>query len=750
MKVIRIRKIVLIVSLIMTCNAIFGQISQGGLPYSFSTNLKKPTGASVILSKNIPTIKMSKIDNGIIEEIKQSNEIQEGNYQFAYSFNVDINIKTSSIIDSLDFGLLYRISINSVHAYSINLIFKKYILPKGAKLFIYSLDKEYIIGAFTSNNNKICGRLPTLPVRGDEIIVEYFEPYYTEFTGELVVGVVNHDFIGAVSEGSIEDDFGSSGSCMVDINCSEGNNWQTEKRAVCRIVKDGNSHCTGTLLNNTNNDGRPYFLTANHCISTQSEADDCIFIFNYESLSCGGGDGSTSQSIAGATLRATRQQSDFVLLEFSHEPLSSWNPYYAGWDRNDNQGAGGVGIHHPAGDVKKISTYNMTPINSNCISGFPQNNFYLINNWTSTANGHGVTEGGSSGSALFNNNHQVIGQLYGGCSGHNSNCSDPTNDFSNYGKIFASWDLGGSANNQLQNWLDPSNGLITVLNGANVCPQGTVEHLNITHTINSGVVEIHQATKTITASNTIKSGATVTYEAGESITLEPGFVAEAGSNFTAQIKSFDCVPGCHPVSIDLLPNVFTPNGDGINDNLCYPVTNATSYEFEAYNRWGTRVFSSSGSVSGNMACVWDGTGSCGGCWYAVIITFSNECDEKSEAYGVTVFGSGNKSAKYSESSNSDSTDTKDKLLLNISFEQESQNLDFEVFPNPTDGNFSLEIKSTNSYSFEIINSVGVLMYKIDKLNNHKIEINKTGFASGFYYIRLNDENSVVTKKIIIH
>ncbi|MFH1004075.1 MAG: T9SS type A sorting domain-containing protein [Bacteroidota bacterium] len=74
-----------------------------------------------------------------------------------------------------------------------------------------------------------------------------------------------------------------------------------------------------------------------------------------------------------------------------------------------------------------------------------------------------------------------------------------------------------------------------------------------------------------------------------------------------------------------------------------------------------------------------------------------------------------------------------------------------MYPNPTDGNFLIEIKSKeiSPYSFEIINSVGSLIYKIEKLNDYKIKINKTGFPSGIYYIRLNDGKSVTTKKMVV-
>lgn len=738
----------LIAALIFCFKISHGQISQGGTPYSFKSILKSTADKDTItLSKDILSFEMPKIREQVIDSIKQNNTLYK-EHQFAYGFSVDIDVKSSATIDSLEVGLLYRLAIKSEGAKSLNLIFKKYRLPKGAKLYIYSKDQHNIIGAFTSNNNKHSERLPTFPVFGDEITVEYFEPYYTNFTGQLSIGEVNHDFIGVVSsEGKIEDDFGSSGDCQVDINCSEGNNWQTEKRAVCRIIKNGKTHCTGTLLNNTNYDGTPYFLTANHCISSQHEADDCIFIFNYESPSCGGGDGSTSQQIAGGTLRATRSESDFALLELSLKPLSTWSPHFAGWDNRNTSKNNVVGIHHPSGDVKKICVENNYILSTQYLGNIINNTY---NHWEISDWDIGVTEGGSSGSALFDNNHRVIGQLHGGyaaCSGTLDN-----NQADWYGKFSTSWDEGSSANRRLKDWLDPTNSDVTFLDGANACTDAVDEDLSLTHTVNSGVVEIQLTSKTITSTSHIKSGATVTYEAGQAITLKPGFKAETGSNFTARIKHFDCVPTCHPMSIDVIPNFFTPNGDGINDDLCYTVSNATSYEFWAYNRWGNLIHSSSGSVSGNKACVWDGTDGCNNCVYYVILTFYSDCEEISEAYNVHIFIVENKKMEeLSGIMKMNSMYIENDTLINPLLERDFTNFDFEIFPNPTDGIFTIEVKSKEKkhYSFELINSTGEVLYRIESLSERRININKTEFPSGIYYVRLSNGECLITKKLII-
>src|SRR5690554_1489366 len=156
------------------------------------------------------------------------------------------------------------------------------------------------------------------------------------------------------------------------------------------------------------------------------------------------------QSTSGATLRANNSNSDFALFELTESPLSSnIDVRFNGWDRTTSPTQGGVGIHHPMGDFKKVSTHSMVP------SSVVSNKFWRIY-WIETANGHSVTEGGSSGSPLFTNKKRIIGQLYGGFIPGNPNCSDPENDESDYGKFSVSWN-GTSPQRRLKDWLDPNN-----------------------------------------------------------------------------------------------------------------------------------------------------------------------------------------------------------------------------------------------------------------------------------------------------
>jgi V8-like Glu-specific endopeptidase len=734
------KTLVFLTGLFLFCKIVLGQVSQGGIPYSFFSNIKSTSTSKTSLSSDIPVVEMPLVKQSTIDELKEYNNREQDSYQFAIGFEVNIDVKKASVVDSIDCGLLYRLQIKSDKAYSINLIFKDYKIPPGAKLFVYSEDEEDLLGAFTSNNNKASRKFPIFPVKGDNIIVEYFEPYFTDFKGSVVIGRVSHDFLDVLNTSEIEDDFGSSGNCEVDINCAEGNNWQTEKRAVCRILYQGDSWCTGTLLNNTNQDGTPYFLTANHCIDTQDEADECVFIFNYESPSCGGGDGSTSQTISGATLRATGFDSDFTLLELSRTPLSTFRPYYAGWDRNDVQGAGGVCIHHPAGDVKKISTYNIVPPNSNCFTDRPNANFYRIN-WIATANGHGVTEGGSSGSAIFNSQRRVIGQLYGAAWCTNANCGNPAADISNYGKIFSSWNLGNNASARLRDWLDPNNNTF-VLDGINGCSEGTAINLNIQNTITTGTNVTFSATNNIEASNTIQSGANVVYEAGNQITLLPGFNAELGSEFEARIRDLNCVVTCDPINLIAWTSIAC-TGSG----LCFNITNATNYNVTIYSISGSLVHNGSGNISGNSVCVWNASGVATGIYIATV-RFSSDCEEISNTYQVLVTSCTKSATLKSSTDTLNNIDSKQMLELE---ENRSQKLDLQIYPNPSEGIFTLKVTSNNykPYTVEIYNNNGSVISKIEYANTIELNLNKTDLVSGIYYVKVTMGNNYIVKKLVI-
>jgi hypothetical protein len=522
------------------CFVLFGlklqaQISTEELPVSFSFE-ENTLQFDIETAQTLPSLDMETIN-------REDREREEKDLppRFGYRHPVHLTLNNSGQWTTLSNGdKLWKLDIYCPEALSINLLYDNFHLPEEAKFFIYSSDKKHSIGAFTSINNKGTKEDPqgfaTGLVYGDKVTLEYYQPKEVTDYGIISIAYVVHGYRYIYLPESSEN-ITVSGDCQVNVNCSEGQNWQNEKNAVALIIMDGNYLCSGSLLNTTANDGRPLFLTADHCLRCIYDAlGDSIlnyfsFYWNYESPNCTPTTYPTPKSTAGAVVIANNGATDFALLRLTEDPRnkSDVNTYYLGWDRTGNAGTGGVGIHHPDGDVKKIATHNISPANSDCmnfnycVSYLPNNNFWKIN-WMVTTNGQSVTEGGSSGSPLFNNNHRVIGQLYGAGYCPNLNCSNPSADIANYGKFSVSWDNNTNPKRRLKDWLDPDNTGVLVLDGTS-CPT-IVNFTNQTVTTNTTVTSCGD----INIQNVkVKNGAKLTLIAAGEVNIISDFEVDLGS-----------------------------------------------------------------------------------------------------------------------------------------------------------------------------------------------------------------------------
>ena len=359
-------------------------------------------------------------------------------FRFGAPIDVNYNLENSGNWIETKEGKIWRLSITSEGAYSINLLYDRFIIPEGAEMFVYDYDMNTVLGAFTSTNNKEHETFSTAPTKGDITIIEYFEPYNVEFEGQIQVSRVVHAYKNIFFNDGTRD-YGDSGSCNNNVNCPEFVDWADEVRSVAMILSGGGFRlCTGSLVNNVRQDLTPYFLTANHCLGGESS---WIFMFNYESPGCNNQNGPTYMTVQGSTLLASSSSSDFALLRLTETPPESYEVHFAGWDASGSTPSTPVGIHHPSGDIKKISFDYNNASNSG--------NYWDVNNWED-----GTTEPGSSGSPLFDgNSHRIVGQLYGGT----ASCSSITYD--TYGKVSSSWNSG------LKTYLDPDNTGTTVLDG---------------------------------------------------------------------------------------------------------------------------------------------------------------------------------------------------------------------------------------------------------------------------------------------
>lgn len=364
---------------------------------------------------------------------------------------------------------IWRLTVSSKTAESFSFGLKNVFLPQQAKLYFYTNDYKNLVGPYTHKDNKKHKQLWSPVMESNEVTVEINVPVKFQSLLSFDLASISQGYRGIKS-----DDLAKSGSCNNDVVCSEADAWINEIRSVARytIEKDGSTFlCTGTLMNNTNDDLKPYFLTAGHCGVDETTDASIIIYWNYETSSCGGTpDGSLNQFQNGTTYLAGTGNSgvvgsDFVIVELDSTPDSSFNVYWSGWDRSAAAPSSGVGIHHPAGDEKRIS-FDNDPL---LLTGYGENT-------EDTSNTHmrvgawddGTTEGGSSGSGLWNSEHRLVGTLSGGA----ASCQAQTApDW--YGRLSVHWE-GNGTGGKAKDWLDPvSTGAMT-LDGRYGCEAPTV------------------------------------------------------------------------------------------------------------------------------------------------------------------------------------------------------------------------------------------------------------------------------------
>ena len=449
------------------------QLSIEGTPPSFENRLQKAVPTEVMPS--IPDLQVLEAEDAI------NDAKGTGPWRFAIPFSTNLSLDNSGTWETMKNGdHIWRLNISCAGAKNINLLYENFYLPKGAELYLYSGDQKQVIGAFTYQNNKVDRRFATELIYDDFLTIEYYEPAKLRGQGSLTISQVAHGYRGFTlttegdDDGYVVEDIGDSGNCQVNVNCSpEGDNWQNEKKGVAKITVGGSDWCSGSLMNNTAQDCTPYFLTAHHCRAGRDAvsnpiASNWVFYWNFEYPGCANTGVVPTQTTAGATFLSNAASSDFALLLLTEDPATSYDVYYNGFNATNTIGVGGVGIHHPSGDVKKIATHNLTPTNASW-SGSPANSHWRVAPWLSTPNGFSVTEGGSSGSPLFDANHLVIGQLHGGSS---INCNNPAADPGVYGKLSWSWTNSNNPSNarRVDVYLDPVNGGAQTMLGGSADP----------------------------------------------------------------------------------------------------------------------------------------------------------------------------------------------------------------------------------------------------------------------------------------
>lgn len=458
---IRISILFVFLFLLSNFSVVFAQRSVGGTPISFLPK-NQSAFSKENKAKKVPALNMTRL--------KKEDKVNSSN-RFAAPVDVNYTMTNSGQwVDLDDGGRVWKLKIQADNALGLFIFYKNFYLPNGARLFVYDENQKQILGGYSNLNNSDSGKFMTGMIEGETAIIEYYEPWYAKGQGRFEINRIMqaYDREKFVSDNPFQNytGFGESLACNINANCPLGDEVNDQKRGVVRILTvydTGIGWCSGSMINNTNNDGTPYVLTAHHCgFLGNNIADFALwrYDFNYTFPSCANEiNEPIFQSVLGSEVISTAEASDFLLVELSTNVPSSYNAFFNGWNRINTPPQNSIQIHHPFGDVMKLA------VDTNASTSYQHITHWgngvttpMHSHWRSTYD-HGTIEGGSSGSPLFNQNGYIVGQLHGGpaivCDGL------ITYD----GKISYSWDEGADSTQRLEEWLDPINTGFTQLAG---------------------------------------------------------------------------------------------------------------------------------------------------------------------------------------------------------------------------------------------------------------------------------------------
>ena len=403
-------------------------------------------------------------------------------YRFGKSFPLSLTLNDGQW-QQVDNGRVWTMTLESIGALSLNFIFDNFYLPEGATLEIINEDGTAFYGPVNADAIPKTGHFMTDLIPGQRVSLFLYEPYKVQGKSTLTISNVIHAYRGFDLKSFICYGIGSSSSCNVDVACHP--EYEAESKALALVLlANGTEWCSGSLLMSTDYSFKPYFLTAFHCIDSnksgyisdieKEDAENWMFKFHFKKEECGDTTLAASITYNGAIFRAAWMNTDFALMEISHNLKTNLSLYWLGWDRSGNTPSNGACIHHPKGDLMKISIED-DAFSTDKWNGANSTNEY--NHWKVNFD-EGVREDVSSGSPLFDQSQRVVGQLHGG----------PTNDnacqqtVAKYGKFNLSWTGGGTNDTRLSNWLDSMSTNRTTINSSSsviisgtnmLCSQGT-------------------------------------------------------------------------------------------------------------------------------------------------------------------------------------------------------------------------------------------------------------------------------------
>ena len=362
-------------------------------------------------------------------------------YQVGVHRDIPLPYK-GNIVDSIHWiavsdGFLGTIEIFSPSAKSLRVAMSG-VFPEEAEITIFEIDERGVSKSyatlFSGEDLPLSDKSYWLPsVSGSRMGIHIWVSNTEGVT--LRINQVSHRYQRLLNQAEFELD-----GCQNHRNSVCARSEFHTKSAATGLIsfekEDGSYICSGTLMNdNTRDSFIPYFLTAEHCINDQVEADTVEVKWYYRTRDCNTKelDDDFSSGWGGAYLLKSDRARDMSLLKFKRQ--ASAGDWYAGWDLSEysfSRGDEVISFHHPLGQEQKYAEGRIDGIVDVDACDDDEDNCRVLRDAISVPWERGATEPGSSGGGLFND-----GYLIGVLSGSSGECEDSESYFGNLSDAWA-------------------------------------------------------------------------------------------------------------------------------------------------------------------------------------------------------------------------------------------------------------------------------------------------------------------------
>lgn len=382
---------------------------------------------------------------------------RHGPFRFAHRLPLGATLDDGTWDEPISGTVRWQLHLRAEGAHSISLALAHFSAPDSAQLFLRGAHSDVTQGPYRPPQTDAHSRLWTALVPDEEAVLELLVPADQREQVALQLDALYYGFRSPLGVQRKQVNVGGSGDCNIDVACLRGTEYDRVARSVA-LLTFGAFACTGNLVNNTAHDGEPLLLTAHHCgLHDDNTAASLVVYWNAQAPGCNAAPhGDFSQSQTGASFLATHERSDHTLLRLNDVPAAAFQVFYSGWDARTGQApaACGVSLHHPSSDLKKVAVFNQPiEIRNNFTIGEQGRPSQTSDVWRVVWQ-YGTTEGGSSGSGLWNAQQRLIGVLFGGA----ASCDNPDAP-DVYGRLNVAWDAADDPDSALKTHLDPA-GLI--------------------------------------------------------------------------------------------------------------------------------------------------------------------------------------------------------------------------------------------------------------------------------------------------